>query len=79
MPAELWRPAPIYPLVAHERSKPLINITPQAIEKFLSDSRRYLAHENPRIKLVAGPLAPTATKSRQPTPVHTRWEFRSSL
>jgi len=55
------------------------SITPHAIEKFLADSRRYLADENPRFTKMARPLPPAPRKLRQPGPSLSRWEARSSL
>jgi hypothetical protein len=58
----------------------MITITPQAIEKFLADSKRYLAQEEPRFTRVAGPLPPAAPRPRQPAgPSQSRWEARSTL
>lgn len=57
----------------------MTTITPHAIEKFLADSRKYLAHENPRFKRVAGPLPPAYPKPRPAGPTQIRWENRSSL
>jgi hypothetical protein len=56
----------------------MINITSQAIEKFLNDSRKYLAHENPRFKRFAGP-PPAPLRPRREAANQTRWEIRSNL
>lgn len=57
----------------------MTSITPHAIAKFLADSRRYLAHENPRFNKPARSLPPAGTRvgnalkvSRGGTPAHGR-------
>jgi hypothetical protein len=57
----------------------VITITSQAIEKFLVDSRKYLAHDNPHFKRVAGPLPPASVRHRREAANQKRWEIRSSL
>lgn len=57
----------------------MITITSQAIDKFLADSRRYLAAENPFFKRVAGPRPATLPAPRQAVPARMHWASRSSL
>lgn len=57
----------------------MITITSQAIDKFLADSRRYLAAENPYFTRIAGRRAAPHPAPRQTMPAPMHWASRSSL